>query len=330
MDCTIGIDVSKAKLDVALLGPEGKWRNKVVGNDEAGFVALLSWMQAHAPAGAQAVHVCLEATGAYHEAVAVFLHDSGVRLSVVNPLVIKRFVELEGVRNKTDTGDAKALALYAARHAPEPWQAPSQAVRTLQALVARLDTLGQMRQSECNRLGVAHEAVKASLQAVIAQLDASIEQVRSQIRQTIDDDPELGQRDALLSTIPGLGERTIAQLLACIGRPERFASVKALAAYASLSPLIRQSGTSLNSHRGTHPCGHRHLKTALYFPAMVAARCNPPVAALWQRLRAQGKPGKVVVVACMHKLLAIAFGVLKSGKPFEAHHLGPQPGAAGG
>ena len=127
-----------------------------------------------------------------------------------------------------------------------------------------------------------------------------------------------------MTVASGLGGRTIAQLLAYIGRPERFSSVKALAAYASLTPFIRQSGTSLQQRRGTHPSGHRQLKRSLYFPAMVAGRYNPLVAALWRRLKAQGKPGKVIVVACMHKLLAIAFGVLRSGKPFDANHLRPQ------
>ena len=112
-------------------------------------------------------------------------------------------------------------------------------------------------------------------------------------------------------------------MLAYIGRPERFKSVKALIAYASLAPLIRQSGTSLNKHKGTHPQGNRELKSALYYPAMVAGKYNPLVAAFWQRLKAQNKPGKVIVVACMHKLLAIAYGVLKSGKPFNPDHLKP-------
>lgn len=94
---------------------------------------------------------------------------------------------------------------------------------------------------------------KPSLVAVIASLDESIKDVRMQIRKTIDDDPDLQQRSELLASIPGLGDRTIPQLLACIGRPERFASVTALIAYASLTPMIRQSGTSLGKRRGTHP-----------------------------------------------------------------------------
>ena len=319
---SVGIDVSKAKLDAALLKADDKYRSKVFANDVSGFQHLLQWIQTHIPPG-EAVQVCMEATGAYHEALALFLFDRGVAVSVVNPLLVKRFIEADGVRNKTDEGDAKCLARFCRLTAPELWEAPSAGVRTLQALVLRLDILQDMRQGELNRLNVAHTSVQQSIRDVIADLEHSIEALRKQIHSTIDDDPDLKQRQGLLASIPGLGDKTIPQLLAYIGRPERFKNVKALIAYAALAPLIRQSGTSLNKHTGTHPQGHRALRSALYFPAMVAGKYNPLIAAFWQRLKAQNKPGKVIVVACMHKLLAIAYGVLKSGKPFNADQLKP-------
>lgn len=320
MKSKLGVDISKAKFDVALLLEGKKYRSKVFSNDPAGFKALLEWIGSMVSGGQNNVHVCMEATGVYHEALALFLHDQGIAVSVVNPLFVKKFVESEGVRSKTDKADAKALARYADRSQPELWEAPSHAVRKLQALVARLETLKEMRQAEANRLDVAHDAVRRSVLEIISQLDATIEEVRKQIHQAIDDDPDLKSRRDLLETIPGLGAKTIPQLLAYIGRPERFKTVKALIAYAGLAPLIQQSGTSLNKKRGTHPLGKEALRHALYFPAMVAGTHNPLIAKFWQRLKAQNKPGKVIVVACMHKLLAIAYGVLKSGKPFDPRH----------
>lgn len=322
----LGIDVSKAKLDAALLLATGKFKSKVFANDLRGFKDLLQWLQNHLGEAGFSVHICMEATGIYHEALACWLHDQGLVVSVINPLLAKRFAQSQGQRNKTDEVDAKCLALLCKNNRPEPWQAPSLAVRTLQALVARLDTLQAMRQAECNRLEVAHPSVAQSIARVIAELEAAIAQVKAQIGATIDDDPDLKQRAGLLHTIPGLGDRTIPQLLAYIGRPQRFKSVKALIAYASLTPWIQKSGTSLDKHRGTHPLGHQQLKRALYFPAMVAGRCNPLVAAFWNRLKAQNKPGKVIVVACMHKLLAIAYGMLRSGKPFDADHINLRQG----
>lgn len=317
----LGVDVSKSKFDVALLLDGKKYRSKVFSNNPAGFAALLEWIASNVAGGQHNVHVCMEATGIYHEQLALFLHDQGVAVSVVNPLFVKRFVESEGVRSKTDKADAKALARYADRTQPDLWQAPAPAVRKLQALVVRLETLKEMRQAESNRLDVAHEAVRPTVLQVIAQLDATIEQVRTEIQQTIDDDPDLKSRRGLLETIPGLGDKTIPQLLAYIGRPERFKTVKALIAYAGLAPMIQQSGTSLNKKRGTHPLGKEALRHVLYFPAMVAGKHNPVIAKFWQRLKAQNKPGKVIVVACMHKLLAIAYGVLRSGRPFDPSHL---------
>jgi transposase len=321
MTYKLGIDISKAKLDAALLKADGKYRSKVFSNDTPGFNALLQWIQANCTADSTGVHVCMEATGSYHEALALFLSDQSIAVSVVNPLLVKRFNEVDRVRNKTDEGDAKCLARFCQVTQPELWEAPSVGVRTLQALVLRFDTLQEMRQSELNRLDMAHASVQQSLRDVIAGLQRSIQDVQAQIRKTIDDDPDLKSRYKLLESIPGLGDRSIPQLLAYIGRPERFKTVKALIAYAALAPLIRQSGTSLNKSRGTHPQGHRDLRSALYFPAMVAGRFNPLIAAFWQRLKAQNKPGKVIVVACMHKLLAIAYGVLKSGKPFNPDQL---------
>lgn len=326
MPSFLGVDVSKAKLDVALLLDGDKFKSKVFANDLRGFEALVQWLQAQLPDGLHGLHICMESTGSYHEALACALHDQALWVSVINPLLVKRFAQANRLRNKTDAGDAKCLAMFCKKQKPERWQAPTLAVRTLQALVIRLQTLQAMRQAECNRQDVAHGSVADSIARVIADLDAAIAQVKARIASTIDDDPDLKRRAALLDTIPGLGDKTIAQLLAYIGRPERFTCVKAMIAYAGLTPMIQQSGTSLDKHRGMHPMGHQELRRALYFPAMVAGKHNPLIAAFWNKLKAQGKPGKVIVVACMHKLLAIAYGVLRSGQPFNANH--PKPQAA--
>lgn len=217
----------------------------------------------------------------------------------------------------------RRLARFCRNKKPARWGALSPGVRALQALVARLDTLLSIRQARCKRLTVAHSSVADSVRSVIADLDEAIAQVNAQITRTIDDDLHLMSRAGLLKSIPDLGDKTIAQRLACIGRPKRFKSVKAMIAYANPTPLIRQSGTSLNKHRGTHPLGHPELKRLLYLPAMVAGRYNPLVARFWARLKAQNKPGKAIVVTCMHMLLAIAYGMLRSGKPFDVDHLKP-------
>ena len=318
MSSSIGVDVSKGKFDVALLTAQGKYRSKVFDNTAAGLEEFLRWIESNVEHGRSNVEVCMEATGGYHEALANFLFDHQVKVFVVNPLRVKRFVESEGLRNKTDKGDAKALARFALHNELDAWEAPSKGVRELQALVIRLESLQTMRVSELNRMEAAHPSICDSIVAVVAALDAQIDAVRSLISKTIDDDPDLKQRSDLLETIPGLGAATIPSMLAYLGYPERFKTVKSLIAYAGLTPAIRQSGTSLDKRQGLHPAGHSALRKALFYPAMTAGRHNPIVAALWQRLKAQNKPGKVILVACMHKLLAIAYGVLKSKRPFDA------------
>jgi len=317
MSLSIGVDVSKGKFDVALLTAQSKYRCKVFHNTASGFEEFLHWIETHVEQGRSNAQVCMEATGTYHQELANYLFDHQVRVFVVNPLRVKRFVESEGLRNKTDKGDAKALARFALHNELEPWEAPSKGVRELQALVIRLESLQTMRLSELNRLEVAHPSICDSIATIVAALESQIETVRQLISKTIDDDPDLKQRQDLLETIPGLGSTSIPSLLAYIGKPERFSTAKALTAYAGLTPAIRQSGTSLDKRQGLHPMGHRALRKALFYPAMTAGRYNPIVAALWQRLKAQNKPGKVILVACMHKLLAIAYGVLKSKRPFD-------------
>ena len=154
----------------------------------------------------------------------------------------------------------------AGRRLPRAGRLRRWGLRTLQALVGRLQTLQAMHQAECNRRDVAHASVADSLERVMADLDKAIEQVRAQIAKTIDDDPDLRERAQAAAEHSGLGDKTIPQLLAFIGRPQRFKSVKALIAYASLAPSIEQSGTSVNRRRSTHPMGHQDLKQALVLP----------------------------------------------------------------
>jgi transposase len=216
----VGIDVAKAKLDVALKIPAGKWRNKVVANSQAGFAELRSWLAKH---GVNCAHVCMEATGIYWEAVAADLADHGFAVSVLNPAQIKAFAGAMGVRTKTDSVDAKVIAEFCANRAPDLWQPPSKSVRRLRALVGRRDALVDLRTQESNRLEVAAtEEVRRSIEQVIAHLDEQIKQIERQIAKDIDDDPTLKQQRELLDTIPGVGDKTIAMFLSHYGGDLRF------------------------------------------------------------------------------------------------------------
>uniref|UniRef100_UPI0010592531 IS110 family transposase n=1 Tax=Sulfurirhabdus autotrophica TaxID=1706046 RepID=UPI0010592531 len=153
----LGIDIAKAKLDCALRLPDGKFRSKVVENSPHGFEDLIVWLEKHSAAS---VHVCMEATGVYWEAVAEYLANQGIAASVVNPSQIKSFGRSRMVRTKTDKIDAQLIAEFCQERSPELWQAPSLSEQALRAMVLRLEALQTMRTQESNRLEVARDAVK--------------------------------------------------------------------------------------------------------------------------------------------------------------------------
>ncbi|MFP5313035.1 MAG: IS110 family transposase [Actinomycetes bacterium] len=310
----LGIDVAKAKLDCALRLPDGKHRNKVVHNNASGFKTLLEWLQKH---GAATAHVCMEATGVYWEEVAIYLAAQGLPVSVVNPAQIKAFGASHLVRTKTDRVDAQLIASFCCERSPALWQAPSASKQALRAMVLRLDALQNMRTQESNRLEVAREAVKAGIASHIAWLDKEIDQLARQIRQHMDNDPDLKDKQELLDSIPGLGERTIACLLAFYGDLQRFDNARQAVAFAGLDPRQHESGSSVRGKPRLSKVGHSFLRKALYMPAMVALHRTTWGKVFRQRLAAAGKPPMLIIGAMMRKLIHVAFGVLKSRKAFH-------------
>jgi transposase len=313
-DFNLGIDVAKAKLDCALRLPDGKYRNKVVENNRKGFDTLLAWLAKHSAATAR---VCMEATGVYWEGVAEYLAAQGMIVSVVNPAQIKAFGASRMVRTKTDKVDAQLIAAFCSERRPEPWQAPSLSEQALRAMVLRLEALQGMRTQESNRLEVAREAVTVGIQDHIAWLDREIKALIVVIRNHMDEDPDLKDKQALLDSIPGLGERTIAVLLSFYANLDRFGNARQAVAFAGLDPRQHESGSSVKGKPRMSKIGHAFLRKALYMPAMVTLYKTTWGKRFRDRLAASGKPPKLMIGAMMRKLVHVAFGVLKSGKMFD-------------
>lgn len=311
----LGIDVAKAKLDCALRLTSGKFRHKVVDNTPAGFKTLDDWL---AKEGAAALQVCMEATGIYWEAVAEHLAARPeTTVSVVNPAQIKAFGASRMVRTKTDKVDAKLIAQFCAERTPEPWQAPTPAERTLRALVLRLDALQAMRTQESNRLEVARESLAEGIAKHLTWLDDEIARLSKAIRDHIDNDPTLKDKHRLLDSIPGLGERTTAVLLAFLAEPARFENARQVAAFAGLDPRQHESGSSVRGKPRLSKVGHSFLRKALYMPAMVALYRTDWGKVFRERLASQGKPPMLIIGAMMRKLVQVSYGVLKSGQTFQ-------------
>lgn len=310
----LGIDVAKAKLDCALRMPDGKYKHKVFDNNLNGFKKLCEWLIKHA---ATTAHVCMEATGIYWEEAAEYLATQAMMVSILNPAQIKAFGASRMVRTKTDKVDAKLIAEFCFERRPESWQAPSPSEQILRAMVLRLEALKSMRTQESNRFEVARDTVKAGIESHIAWLDAEIEALTAMIRDHMNGDPDLKNKQALLDSIPGLGERTIAVLLSFYADPERFGNARKAVAFAGLDPRQHQSGSSVTGKPRMSKVGHAFLRKALYMPAMVALHKTAWGKVFRDRLAASGKPPMLIIGAMMRKLIHVAFGVLKSGKTFD-------------
>jgi transposase len=317
MQSFLGIDLSKDTFHAHLLSDRGEAK-KIFSNSAKGFEQLVVWLK-NRQAGA--VQVCMEATGAYWEGLALYLHGLEYRVSVVNPARIKAFAQSELLRTKTDAVDAALIARFCKSQSPEPWLPPPPEIRVLQALMRHYEHLKTTRvQQSVYEQSSEAPIVKASIREVLATLDEQIAQVEREIRQHFDDHPDLKRKRDLLTSIPGIGETTAGSLLGEIPHLDRFESAKAVAAYAGLSPRHRRSGTSIYGRPRLCKTGNSRLRKALYMPAIVALRFNPVLRIFADRLLAAGKHKRLIIGAVMRKLLVLAYGILRSGVAFDANY----------
>lgn len=306
----LGIDLSKETFHAFLLSDRADAK-RVFPNTPKGFERLTAWLKNRR---ADEVHICMEATGPYWEALALHLHGLERHISVVNPARIKAFAQSEPLRTKTDAVDAALIARFCKSQTPELWLPSPPEIRVLQALMRHYEHLKTTRAQQSVYAQSSDPAVvSASIREVIATLDEQIAQVERKIRQHFDDHPDLKRRRDLLTSIPGIGETTAGAILSEIPHLDRFQSAKAVAAFAGLSPRERLSGTSIHGRPRLRKTGNARIRKALYMPAMVALRFNPKLRIFAQRLLAAGKHRRLIIGAVMRKLLVLAYGILRSG-----------------
>ena len=321
---SVGIDVSKASLEIALIGPEEETSaSHTVPNTEDGFGQLLDWLEKRTDASLEKrpeqVHVCLEASGGYQRPVACFLHERGLPVSVINPQRTSSYADSQLNRSKTDRVDARLLARFCKKEEPRRWEPSSSEQKSLKELTRGLDQLKKERERLNNQIDQSENpTVAGSLESVLESINEQIDRLEEAIDQHVQSSNTLARNRDLLETIPGIGQTTAALVLAELGDHERFESARQAAAYAGLTPAHHESGSSVHRKPHLSKVGSSRLRRALYFPAMAALRCNAAVKAFGDRLAERGKEDMVIIGAAMRKLLHICYGVLKNQTSFDA------------
>lgn len=322
----LGIDLAKATFDVTLRPATGTPQHATFANTGAGFAELQAWLDQH---GVTTLHACMEATNTYWEAVATWLHAQGHTVSVVNPARIKGYAQATMQRNKTDKLDSAVIAAFCATHRPTAWAPASDAQRRLRALVRYREDLLQTRLQQQNRRRDATDAlVQASLQTLLDAIATELAAVEEQIDTQIAAQSTMTTHLTLLTSIIGIGTLTAAKLLAEFADLPQYASAKAAAADAGLTPSQYESGTSVKRRPRMSKLGKAGIRAALYLPALTAMRRCPACKAFADALAARGKPKKVIIGAVMRKLVHICYGVLKHQTPYDPAKAFQRPASA--
>ena len=318
----VGIDVSKDKLDCLWLrDPEQlKVKTKVLANTVKGHAALSQWLLSNLKVEPEAIHVVMEATGVYHEALAYALHREGFLVSVVNPRFIKAYGDSLGARNKTDKKDSLVIARYGYANRPALWQPEPEEIRELKALIVRLEAVCKDLQREQNRLeksqiSQASTAVIESTERVIDELRKEKERLEKMIDDHINRHPGLKRDKALLKSIPAIGDVLCREMLALL-RSREFRSGQQASAFVGVIPRLMESGKFKGQSRLAKN-GPGRIRAKLYMGAVVAKTHNPDIRSQYERLRARGKTKMQALGAAMRKLVQICFGVLKSQSEYR-------------
>jgi transposase len=312
-----GIDISKQTFDCSITKIDGEIQSRKLSNDEKGFKVLKSLL----PEDAQVV---MEASGPYYYSLAYFLIENGIKVSVVNPLIIRRFCQMRMIRTKTDKKDAYMIREYGVAENPKLWKADSACVIKLKQLNAAIDLIEKDITAWNNHLE-ALSLMPGSDTGLIKRLKKHIkinEGLRYELTKEMDElaKSEFEKTYTALRTIPGIGPKAAAMLIAITDNFQKFNHYKELIAYVGLNPRIFESGTSVKGKGRISKMGTGRLRKILYLCSWTARKTNSQCKLMYQRLQIKSKPKKVISIAIANKLLRQAFAIGKSLKPFENNY----------
>ena len=302
----VGIDVSKDKLDVAVLG---KKAIEQFANTKKGIAKLVQYSRQLEPN-----LIVVEATGGYEEALVLALFEAGLPVALVSPQRVRQYARAKGLLAKTDQIDAQLLADFGKKLQPRLFVGKSEERRRLSALVGRRKQLNDMLQAEKNRLRTTAGEVKHSLQRSIAFLKAELKELEAQIHEFMKEHEEFSEQEKLLRTAKSVGPVTAATLLADLpelGQLDR----KQIAALVGVAPMNRDSGRK-RGYRKTKG-GRPEVRNVLYMSTLNGIQHNPVIQAQYEQLVKRGKEKKVAITACMRKMLVILNAMMRDQQPFH-------------
>jgi transposase len=302
----VGIDVSKDRLDVAVLGEK---QAKQFSNTKDGIAQLVEQM-----VDLQPELIVVEATGGYQRAVVDALFHAGLSVAVVNPARVRQFARACGLLAKTDKLDAQVLAVFGQRVQPKRYEGKSEAEKQLSALLVRRKQLEEMLKAEQNRLRTISPNLRSSVERIIAILKEEKKRLEEQIEQFLREQKAWQEQREILSSAPGVGMVTTATLLADLpelGKMDR----KKIAALVGVAPMNYDSGRK-RGYRKTKG-GRGDVRSILYMSTLVATRYNPLIQKQYQHLLKRGKLKKVALTACMRKFLTILNAMVRDQQPFR-------------
>jgi len=302
----VGIDVSKDKLDVAVLGEK---EERQVDNSAKGIMKLVRQMQGLGPE-----LIVVEATGGYQRAVVDTLFRSGLAVAVVNPARVRQFARACGLLAKTDKLDAQVLAVFGERVKPRLYEGKDEKERELSGMLVRRRQLEEMLKAEKNRLRTIQPSLQGSMERIITCLQEEKKMVEEQIRQYVTQHSKWQAERELLESAPGVGMVTSATLLADLPELGKLDGKK-IAALVGVAPINHDSGKK-RGYRKTKG-GRTTVRSVLYMSTLVATRYNPVIKAQYENLLKRGKEKKVALTACMRKFLVILNAMMRDRQPFR-------------
>ena len=320
MSKVIGIDISKETFDVCY-EKNGKWSHDIFSNNNRGFRSFKKLLLA-------SDHCVMEASGPYYLPLALFLHDSDCHVSVVNPLVIRRFAQMKLIRAKTDKKDAMVIAQYGITHKPGCWVPDNEHITRMRQLLTAIQSIDKQLTINTNQLhafkssGLEDSEVRKVLKALIKTLRLKKERLSQRLS-------ELAmkyycQTIQRLQSIPGIGRQTAILLTVITNNFEKFEHSRQLIAYVGLSPRIYQSGKSINGKSRICKVGKSSVRKQLYMCAWTAKFHNKTCSEMYERLKHKGKPERVIKIAIANKLLKQAFALAKNQTEFDRNYI-PKP-----